>query len=736
LLSNARFREPLWRLQLYEYYSQLLDQTSDAPAGPSLKTDARSDPLQITQLEEEDASPSVTKSTRTQKLSQESGAAKETDRELDRVPERAEEAEIDEQMLDQDPAAQAAEAAEQSPLHDVTEDAAEPTQLVQMSETGDVGEDDDEAKLRTHHTSIETLKGMIVQTKAAIKQQSQKLMIKNIAKEVVQQILKDQKAASTQKLADAEDDSRVEDEIAGLNDEIATVSSLSASDAAKHIAGEELKPQARTEELASDSDVENEIRKLNNEIATVSQLSPSDVARHIAGEYLKVAEPVTQTEKLARSGVNVDDQIKKLNDEIAAVSSMSATDVAKHIVGEELKPADTRGTAVSMMKSMIQQAKHELIEEGKPSASSLTADGARFQSLDEDSAEEYIHQAQPKASSVSADGARFQTLDEESSEEYITGASESSIDAHVHSPELPMLASKPDISRGQAQDDEETSSVPTQELDMLRPAAIPAQKEEDLEARAASNIVRMVEHQMLKSPKESTSMLAVASTNVSAPAPATVTVAAPAPVESTHWAATNISIEAGPIIPPPPPRTLIVHQQTAYPEDVLAKKVADLLSPSIGESLTKQLMAKVEQSLDADESKMQKTITSAAAEAAKEAVAMAKHEQQKVVTTVHHTPGASVVTTVRGPADLVPSPEEPAMPEISATKAESAPVEVLAQPVHIEDSPSSLLKQIEDIAVKKHEVDTALATKEETMLHSNSGRASIAAKLLSKRAKV
>jgi hypothetical protein len=620
--------------QLYEYYSQLLDQTSENNNQVNPDVRSREDPLQITQLEEEAAPIEKKSSSGTQQLYEISSANKEAARESDRRPERVDDDEISEQILDSDPAADAAEAAEHAPLQTETlaenEVAALKPHLALKSELAQIDQDEDEKELRTHRASIETLKGMIANTKRQIKQHSHKLMIKEIAKEVVQQMLKQQSVTSssqTEKLAQipSSDDS-VEDQIQKLNQEIATVSSLSDTDVARHLAGEELKPKAHTDELAAETE-----------------------------------------------NMSVDDEIKKLHNEIATVSSLSATDVAEHI---------------------------QMLSESDP-----------WHPKDQGS--------EDKNTKKTADGAQFQVLDEESAEEYITKG-ESSVDHNAHSPELPMLASKPSSARAQALDDEETSKVVTQELDMLR-AQPTARSEEELEARAAQNIVRTVEHEMLQAPIHAPVLPQLASTNTSV-------VVAPAPV-STHWAKTNISIEVGPPPAPVAPRTLIVHQQTAYPEDVLAKKVAALLSPTIGDRLTKQLMAKVATALTNDEAKVEKTITSAAAQAAKEAVASAKakalHAAQKTVTTVHHTPESSVVTTVKGPADMVPDGT------IAKARSEpGAPIEVLAQPVHIEDSPSSLLKQIESIAVEKHQVDRELAQKETTML-SSGGIKSIAAKLKS-----
>jgi hypothetical protein len=650
--------------QLYEYYSQLLDQTSEN--NNQVKPDVRSreDPLQITQLEEEAAPIEKKSSSGTQQLYEISSANKEAARESDRRPERVDDDEISEQILDSDPAADAAEAAEHAPLQTETlaenEVAALKPHLALKSELAQIDQDEDEKELRTHRASIETLKGMIANTKRQIKQHSHKLMIKEIAKEVVQQMLKQQSVTSssqTEKLAQipSSDDS-VEDQIQKLNQEIATVSSLSDTDVARHLAGEELKPKAHTDELAAETE-----------------------------------------------NMSVDDEIKKLHNEIATVSSLSATDVAEHI--QMLSESDPW---------------HPKDQGSEDKNTKKTADGAQFQVLDaQDPWHPKDQGSEDKNTKKTADGAQFQVLDEESAEEYITKG-ESSVDHNAHSPELPMLASKPSSARAQALDDEETSKVVTQELDMLR-AQPTARSEEELEARAAQNIVRTVEHEMLQAPIHAPVLPQLASTNTSV-------VVAPAPV-STHWAKTNISIEVGPPPAPVAPRTLIVHQQTAYPEDVLAKKVAALLSPTIGDRLTKQLMAKVATALTNDEAKVEKTITSAAAQAAKEAVASAKakalHAAQKTVTTVHHTPESSVVTTVKGPADMVPDGT------IAKARSEpGAPIEVLAQPVHIEDSPSSLLKQIESIAVEKHQVDRELAQKETTML-SSGGIKSIAAKLKS-----
>lgn len=258
-----------------------------------------------------------------------------------------------------------------------------------------------------------------------------------------------------------------------------------------------------------------------------------------------------------------------------------------------------------------------------------------------------------------------------------------------------------------AEDDED--DVPTQELDMLRPAAPTKKQTAELEAKAAENIVDMVEHSMLRAPG-SPRLTALApappnSTAIVAAAPADATATATPPTKT-------VGVVAG---APATPKTLIVHQETEYPEDVLAKKIANLLKPSIGDSLTKALMQKVEASLTADESKMESKIKTAAADAAVEAVKMAKHESVKTVTSVKHTPTSTVTTTVSGPADLVadgsPATDEEEEEE-DEDKDPNAPVEVLAQPVHIEDTPGSLLNQIESIAVKKHEVDNVLAAKE------------------------
>jgi hypothetical protein len=680
--------------QLYEYYSQLLDQTSEN--NNQVKPDVRSreDPLQITQLEEEAAPIEKKSSSGTQQLYEISSANKEAARESDRRPERVDDDEISEQILDSDPAADAAEAAEHAPLQTETlaenEVAALKPHLALKSELAQIDQDEDEKELRTHRASIETLKGMIANTKRQIKQHSHKLMIKEIAKEVVQQMLKQQSVTSssqTEKLAQipSSDDS-VEDQIQKLNQEIATVSSLSDTDVARHLAGEELKPKAHTDELAAETEnmsVDDEIKKLHNEIATVSSLSATDVAEHI--QMLSESDPWHPKDQGSE-----DKNTKKTAD------------------GAQFQVLDA------------QDPWHPKDQGSEDKNTKKTADGAQFQVLDaQDPWHPKDQGSEDKNTKKTADGAQFQVLDEESAEEYITKG-ESSVDHNAHSPELPMLASKPSSARAQALDDEETSKVVTQELDMLR-AQPTARSEEELEARAAQNIVRTVEHEMLQAPIHAPVLPQLASTNTSV-------VVAPAPV-STHWAKTNISIEVGPPPAPVAPRTLIVHQQTAYPEDVLAKKVAALLSPTIGDRLTKQLMAKVATALTNDEAKVEKTITSAAAQAAKEAVASAKakalHAAQKTVTTVHHTPESSVVTTVKGPADMVPDGT------IAKARSEpGAPIEVLAQPVHIEDSPSSLLKQIESIAVEKHQVDRELAQKETTML-SSGGIKSIAAKLKS-----
>jgi len=150
-------------------------------------------------------------------------------------------------------------------------------------------------------------------------------------------------------------------------------------------------------------------------------------------------------------------------------------------------------------------------------------------------------------------------------------------------------------------------------------------------------------------------------------------------------------------------------------EDTLAKKVAQELEPSIGAKLTAQIMRQVEKSIESNEAKLETEIKSAAINAAKSAIdaapAPAPPAHTEVTTTVEKSPSGVTKTIITKHIVHAPAPK----PKVEAKAKKAAATKVIAKAL---SSPAvdSEIKALEEIAVKKHQVDAALAAKEKSVI--------------------
>jgi len=188
-------------------------------------------------------------------------------------------------------------------------------------------------------------------------------------------------------------------------------------------------------------------------------------------------------------------------------------------------------------------------------------------------------------------------------------------------------------------------------------------------------------------------------TKAAAAAAATVAAAAPPPVAAPVVAApVSVSSTGG---------------AGAQAEDALAKKVAEELQPSIGAKLTAQIMQQVEKSIEANEAKLETQIKSAAVNAAKSAIDADAPAASPVADT---TPEMQVTTTVSHGKDgvtktIVTKHYTKQAPTAAVVKKEAEVKKELEDP-----AVDAEIKALEEIAVKKHNIDTALLAKEKSVI--------------------
>ena len=316
--------------------------------------------------------------------------------------------------------------------------------------------------------------------------------------------------------------------------------------------------------------------------------------------------------------------------------------------------------------------------------------------------------------------------------------------------ELAMLSSGALAWNEPTLDDESA----TQELDMLRPKASEAHAHEDklraktedkedkteqiLEDQAANKIVESIEHDVLAA--RPLAQLAAA-----APAAPAITPKATAEVDPSKL--------------PPAATPLVVTEQTQVNEDELAKRVADQLGPSIGATLTEQIMRHVQADIAKEEKDMESRIEDIAKDAASKSLAVARSKFRKTTTDVVHTPTSTTTTIVKGDANFVYKPDPLSITDADAagsattdtTTVESsgsvggpttttitgagAPVQIIAKPIHIDDESlgsfhdlpsldvdhaefehSKVQQQIRAVAWEKHLIDERLEDEEKSLL--------------------